>query len=191
MALAQRPADWDQYQGYRYPGSGYPQTGGPGPGSDTRPPSDEPSFDFAGQGAGDSWDTPPRGRYPSGYGGRNPFGDGGPSGGRAPYPDISGSQGVRPSGPPGGGWQAGDGFRFRGDKEIPEGRWHELPMAPGYRFRPMSPEELERSTGGDGWRPIRPDERAATKRRAVAPPDTDAFESPSDSWFRKYYGDRP
>jgi hypothetical protein len=55
----------------------------------------------------------------------------------------------------------------------------------------VSPEELERSTGGDGWRPIRPDVRRAAEQGESAPPDADAFGYQPDSWFRRYYGERP
>jgi hypothetical protein len=106
-----------------------------------------------------------------------------------PDPDSPpGSQGV-------GSWGAlgspGEGFRFRGDKALQQVPGVESPHAPGYRFRPLTPAEQERSEDVSGWRPLGRDGHRSQAPVQEGPSGNDAYGYQSDSWFRKYYGDRP
>jgi len=99
--------------------------------------------------------------------------------------------GTGPSGP--GVWtgQGGEGFRFRGDKESKEGAWVDSKIAPGFKFRPLAPAEMERSSAGDGWRPLGRDDKRPPEPPGLPSDRNDALGYEADSWFRKYYGDRP
>lgn len=176
-----------------YPGLGYPQGQAGAYGGNLAPRGVEPRFDYALPNLDSGWS--PRVAPPPGYT-PNP-GPGDPG-----YRDLPGAGFAVPSLPGGGaplqGGRAGpwagqgvEGFRFRGDKGVPEGLWHESPYAPGYRFRPLTPVELERSSSGDGWRPLGRDDRRVGEGDEPGLRGTDAFGYPSDSWFRKYYGERP
>jgi hypothetical protein len=173
-------------QGY-YPGEvgahgGYPPMGG-----------GEPMFDYAlprqDAGRGPEGAVAP----PPGYGAYPALGEssagGFPGGGfvTPSYPGVSRAD-VR-SGPESG--RGVEGYRFRGDKDVPEGQWRESPLAPGYKFRPLAPAELDRSEGADGWRPLGRDDRRAPQKREPERGGTDAYGYESDSWFRKHYGERP
>jgi hypothetical protein len=120
-----------------------------------------------------------------------------PSDGIPGYWEYPGNQPVPPlAAPPGsrgrhaapGPWtgQGPQGYRFRGDAAVSDGLWQELPNAPGFRFRPLSPDELEHTGGTEGWRPLGRDDR-----RPAEPVGPGAYGYGSDSWFGKYYGDRP
>ncbi len=178
-----------------YPADGHLPTNSDAYGADPSARGSEPSFDYAAPSPQGSWDSGRSVAPPPGYPGNASqdvpdywrFSGSGPSlpassDSARPYPGAHAGAGAR---------QGGEGFRFRGDKATSDARWHESPSAPGYRFRPVSPEELERSAGGDGWRPIRPDDRRAAEPGQPARPGGDAFGYQSDSWFRRYYGERP
>ena len=177
-----------------YPAHEYPQGDGGANGPYLGSRGDEPSFDYA-------WPNPDAGWGPNGAfalppgNASNPRRDDSSFGSfpdaRSPAPafPIDGPHQVGHPGPWAG--QGGEGFRFRGDKEVSEGRWRESPSAPGFRFRPLSPEERERSAGSDGWRPIRREDRGPAGHGEVEPRGAEAFGYQSDSWFRRYYGERP
>jgi hypothetical protein len=175
------------------PAYGYPQINGGTYGAYPQSGGDEPRFDYVVPTPDDVWNpdravVPPPGY--TGYANPDAPDDRGFPGAGSPPPAFSGGGGPNRGAHPGSGVRpGGEGFRFRGDKAVSEGRWLESPSAPGYRFRPVSPEELERSTGGDSWRPIRRDDPRAAERGDSAPPD--AFGYQPDSWFRRYYGERP
>lgn len=178
-----------------YPAYDYPHGDGGGVGAYPRSRGDEPSFDYPLPSPGGGFDPErapvPRSAYP-GYSGPYPSGNRSFPGPGSSFPASSAGRDSYGAGyPESGAGQGGEGFRFRGDKQVSDGRWRESPSAPGYRFRPMSPEELERSTGGDGWRPITRDDRRAADRGDMGPADAGAVGYQSDSWFRKYYGERP
>jgi hypothetical protein len=174
-----------------YPAYGYPQGDGIGFGAYPGTRAGEPSFDYPLPGPRGGLDRDPAPVLPA-YPGSDTPGDWSfPSPGSS-FPGFSvGRDSPAVERPKSGVGMGGEGFRFRGDKQVSDGRWRESPSTPGYRFRPMSPDELERSAGGDGWRPIRRDDRRAAERDEVGPADADAFGYQSDSWFRRYYGDRP
>jgi hypothetical protein len=107
----------------------------------------------------------------------------------------SGRPSVRPdpvttSGGQGAG-ASGEVFRFRGDKTVQQAPGVESPFAPGYRFRPLTQAEQERAEDVAGWRPLGRDGRRSQAPPQEAPREDDAYGYQSDSWFRKYYGDRP
>jgi hypothetical protein len=85
----------------------------------------------------------------------------------------------------------GEAFRFRGDKTLQEAAGVQSPSAPGYRFRPLTPAEQERAEELVGWRPLGRDGHRAQGPVQENPQQDGAYGRPSDSWFRKYYGDRP
>jgi hypothetical protein len=151
---------------------------------------EEPSFEYStpddvwGAAAGAA--SPP-GAYPGGAGvvpGRRAA-----AGNVAPFPPDAAS----PDGGQQGSWTrpGNQGFRFRGDKGLPDGAWQDSANAPGYRFRPLTPMELDRSSGSDGWRPISGEDRHPGQAREAGPVGPDAYGYQSDTWFRKYYGERP
>lgn len=189
LTLAQGPADWGPAQAYGYPALGDQQRGAH-QGFDGRAQSAQPSFDFAGPTGSEPWGSGRKAGSRSGYGSPESYGGDDPYGWTRSQ-DISGAPPSQPPGDRAGAWPNGEAFRFRGDKEISEGRWRELPTAPGYRFRPMSPEELERNTAGDGWRPMRREERKPAERGGLGPPSDQSSGYPENAWFRKYYGERP
>lgn len=95
---------------------------------------------------------------------------------------TSGAQGARAS---------GEVFKFRGDKALQQAPGVESPFAPGYRFRPLTPAEQERAEDVAGWRPLGRDGHHSRAPSEETPREDDAYGYQSDSWFRKYYGDRP
>jgi hypothetical protein len=178
-----------------YPAYGYPRGDGGAHGAYSQSRGDEPSFEYAMPSSDGAWEAG-RAMVPTpgytGYASPDAPGYGGFPGAGPPLPVFSDGGGSQQGGHPGAGVaQGGEGFRFRGDKAVSEGQWRESPSAPGYRFRPMNPEELGRSAGGDGWRPIKRDDRRAAEPEVPAPPGADAFGYQQDSWFRRYYGERP
>ena len=194
-AAAQRAAIGGGPDPSIYPTYGHPPMNSGAYGADPSTRGNEPSFDYVVTSPQGPWDSGRSLAPPPGYPGNDSqdvpdyWGFSGPgtslpasSGGAGPYPGAHGGTGTR---------QGNDGFRFRGDKAASDAPWHESPSTPGYRFRPVTPEELERSTGGDGWRPIRPDDRRAAEHGESTAPDADAFGYQPDSWFRRYYGERP
>jgi len=175
-----------------HPAYGYPPMSNGAYGAHPQVRGDQPSFEYVVPSPDGSWDPGRAPAPPPGYTGY-------PSPDAPAYGALPDLGSLPPALPGGAGPQQGahagtgvaQGFRFRGDKAVSDARWHESPSAPGYRFRPVSPEELERSAGGDGWRPIRPDDRRAAEQGESTPPDADAFGYQPDSWFRRYYGERP
>lgn len=144
------------------------------------------------QGPGGYRDLPPRGDYPE-YG--MPW-DEGP----AVFPhyrregeDIGARP--RPSGyrPPAVGFQErapapSPAYRFRGEEQLgPAG----VPWRGGYHFRPLSEQELERGGYAGGWRSVAPDPVSVEERPPPGLPADEAFGYEPESWFRRYYGDRP
>lgn len=180
---------------------GQPWGGGESPGggfswdrgfrAQAAPSTDAPSFDYplppqhaGGDRGGSTWPPPGYSSYPGpaapAYGGLQVDVEA-PS-----YVRGRGSVTDRPAGQ--GPWsgQGQQGYRFRGDEAPGTSAWQESPYAPGYRFRPLTGEE-DRSGATDGWRPIgRSEGRPPEPQRP-----SDAFGDRSDSWFGKYYGDRP
>jgi hypothetical protein len=90
-----------------------------------------------------------------------------------------------------GAGASGEVFRFRGDKTTQQAPGVESPLAPGYRFRPLTEAEQERAEDVAGWRPLGRDGRRSQAPPQEPPREDDAYGYQSDSWFRKYYGDRP
>jgi hypothetical protein len=82
-------------------------------------------------------------------------------------------------------------FKFRGDKALQQAPGVESPLAPGYRFRPLTPAEQQRAEDVTGWRPLGRDGHRSHAPSQEVPREDDAYGYQSDSWFRKYYGDRP
>lgn len=110
--------------------------------------------------------------------------------GSARVPVLKNPEPATASGAPGAG-APGEAFRFRGDKTLQQAPGVESSSAPGYRFRPLTPAEQERSEEQVGWRPLgRDGHRSQAPARDVQSED-DAYGYHSDSWFRKYYGERP
>jgi hypothetical protein len=178
-------ADWPPPSGRNY------VSGNPAPyGGDLGAGSGEPSFDYA-LPPPDAWGAgPASGRPPAYPGGRSAApGRGAAAGYMAPPPPAV----SLPDGGTRGPWTRSDtqGFRFRGDKGSPDGAWQDSAEAPGYRFRPLTPTELDRSSEIDGWRPMSGEEQRPAPAREAGSTGQDAFGYRSDTWFRKYYGDRP
>jgi hypothetical protein len=114
--------------------------------------------------------------------------DGAAGSARAPVPwnpDPATTSGALGTGAP------GEAFRFRGDKTLQQAPGVEAPSAPGYRFRPLTPAEQERAEELVGWRPLGREGHRAQVPAQETPQQDDAYGYQSDSWFRKYYGDRP
>jgi hypothetical protein len=138
---------------------------------------------------------------PAGYRGRPPRGDYPEYGmpwdeGPAVFPhyrlegeDIGARP--RPSGhrPPAVGYQQhAPAYRFRGEEELgPAG----VPWRGGYHFRPLSEQELERGGFAGGWRSVAPGPVGVVERPPPGLPANEAFGYEPESWFRRYYGDRP
>lgn len=175
------------------PAYGYPRGDWEGRGVDHGSRRGEPSFDYAGPSDEAGWNAvgvAPRSGYAPYPGSDEPNdGDADGAGRRSPAYTGGGPRHEVQGGDRMG--QGTEGFRFRGDKAVAEGRWRELPHAPGFRFRPLTPEELQRSTVGDGWRPIGRDDRRGAQGGEIRQRDEDTFGYQPDSWFGKYYGERP
>jgi hypothetical protein len=178
-----------------HPAYGYPPMNSGAYGAYPSASGNEPRFDYVVPSPQGSWDP---GRPPAQLPGNTGYAStdipdyAGFPGSDPSLPVFSGSVGPYSGAHVGAGERQGnEGFRFRGDKAVSDAPWHESPSVPGYRFRPVSPEELARSAGSDGWRPIRPDDGRAAERDQPARPGGDAFGYQSDSWFRRYYGERP
>jgi len=91
------------------------------------------------------------------------------------------------TGSPDSMWSAArePGFRFRGDNERSDASWQESPYAPGYRFRPLTQTETERSSSIKRWRPVAPN----ADRRGAARPDRIPYQS--NDWSGAYFGGWP
>ncbi len=133
-------------------------------------------------------DLPPRGDYPE-YG--MPW-DEGPAvfpHSRRAGEDIAAHP--RPSGyrPPAVGYQErAPAYRFRGEEQLgPVG----VPWRGGYHFRPLTEQELERGGYAGGWRSAAPGPASVEERPPLGLPADEAFGYEPESWFRRYYGDRP
>jgi hypothetical protein len=179
-------ANWPPTSGRSYvPGNPAPYGGDPGAGSG------EPSFDYAMPpsevwGAG-SAQARPLVAYPGGSSAAP--GRGAAAGYMAP---LAPAVGLPDGGTRGPSTRFGtQGFRFRGDKVPPDGAWQDSVEAPGYQFRPLTPTELDRSSEIDGWRPMSGEKERPAPAREPGSTGQDAFGYRSDTWFRKYYGDRP
>jgi hypothetical protein len=85
------------------------------------------------------------------------------------------------------------GYRFRGDERYGADAWGGDFRQGDYRFRPLTDQELDRQRGDlSPWRA--PAAYAAPPRRPEVPvgvPDEEAYGYQPDSWFRRYYGERP
>lgn len=192
LVVAQSPGAGAGTELGTYPAYGYPPGDGIGFGAYPPTRAGEPSFDYPLPGPRGALERDPGPVPLPAYPGSDTPGDRSFPGPGSSFPGFSDGRDAYGVGHPKSGvGLGGEGFRFRGDKQVSDGRWRESPSAPGYRFRPMSPDELERSAGGDGWRPIRRDDRRAAERDEMGPADAGAFGYQSDSWFRRYYGDRP
>ncbi|MEA3276325.1 MAG: hypothetical protein U9Q81_13750 [Pseudomonadota bacterium] len=79
------------------------------------------------------------------------------------------------------------GYRFRGDSGSGgAGSWRG-----GYRFRPLTEQEQQRMRSDDGWRPSSIGRPVDRQPRPRAFPAQEAYGYQPDSWFRRYYGERP
>ncbi len=199
LASVPAPAQFSAQQAGPAPGaradSGYGSRPASDYGTRSTPAAVQPSFDYNPSqpgGGGPSSTAPGYGSYP------NP---GEPGYGALPR-TTSGAVPGASTQPASGPWtgQAGQGFRFRGDKQPTSGAWQDSPLAPGFRFRPLTPAEQEHAAGSDGWRPTGRDDRRpppppppgySGSQGEAGPGRGDAFGYEADSWFRKYYGERP
>ncbi len=79
-------------------------------------------------------------------------------------------------------------YRFRGDEQLgPAG----VPWRGGYHFRPLSEQERERGGYAGGWRSVAPGPVSVEDRPPRGVPAEETFGYEPESWFRRYYGDRP
>jgi hypothetical protein len=83
-------------------------------------------------------------------------------------------------------------YRFRDDKRLDNLPWSETSWHRGYRFRPLTEQERERRRSDAAWRrpaPVRAGDPYPNVPRDV--PVDEAYGYQPDSWFQRYYGDRP
>lgn len=132
-------------------------------------------------------------------------------GGSRPYPGVSEeapygwNESPRFDGPRDGanaydgGWGSGGGlppavargYRFRGDGPAGEDAWRASRRRDGYRFRPLTEQELEQRDSVSGWRPRELERSGERPARRDPPPVEEAYGYESDNWFRRYYRQRP
>lgn len=84
-------------------------------------------------------------------------------------------------------------YRFRGDDRF-GGPAEGTPHGGGWRFRPLTEQELAQPSADQQWRPARPANRSqpgGQPQDAGVAHEPEAFGYEPDNWFRRYYGERP
>jgi hypothetical protein len=85
---------------------------------------------------------------------------------------------------------ARQGYRFRGDAPG-FGGWGAASWQDGYRFRPLTEQERQQRDDMTGWLPRGLERGGDRPRRPGSFPADEAYGYQSDTWFRRYYGERP
>lgn len=175
----------DQPAGFGAGDSAYPPSGGrdyndPGWGDPYGAPALDP---YSGQSATSGYPSypVPEAETPYGRDGTRRFG--GRTNGVGGYARQWGSGGELPP-------SAARGYRFRGDASG-DGAPGASNWRGGYRFRPLTAQERERTDGGSGWRPREHESSGERPGKPDPLPVDEAYGYESDNWFRRYYRGRP
>jgi len=87
-------------------------------------------------------------------------------------------------------------YRFRGDQYIGGETWSGESWEGAYRFRPLTEQERKRLRRDPAWRPsgfsyVPPDLRSGWSETEGNDPRGETYGYQPDSWFQRYYGERP